>query len=401
MGTANLSNLGWDGNGSLRNYNNITESWDASVLIFIPKSGLGTTGANGYDSIPPSQLPDDTVQDLSLATIVNEGNDLLTLSGSYFGFDPMGTGAGTVVFDPAGNMGGPYLGTVLAILDDTGASGPLSFPNAQPAESRNGQTLALGTPNFAGAPAGVYDVQINFASGLVVNKTVSVSQQTLFDAVYLQNDDDFVAHQLTVPITLYGQTYTQAFIGSNGYVTFAAGANINSGGQSSMNAGYFLGNNPSVAVLFTDLNPIGLVSGSTYEVHEDSTLGEVTFTFRNQAYWTTNEPAGTASVTFGNAGPNSFSLDFSAVVPTVSDSSPVTFGVSNGNASSPITDLSNGLATGLFNILPGSGGSGYTSVSANDSVAEDFPRNIALPFTQPIQFLDMATSAPFGLWFIQ
>ncbi len=400
LGGNNASNLGWDGGGSLRNYNQITQHWDGTVLTFQPKLGAGITGSAGYDSIPPAQLPGDQAQSLSLGTISNEG-ELLTISGSFLGFDPMATGAGSVVFDPAGTNGGPFMGEILVILDDTGASGPLSFNNPQPAESRDGQTLALNTPDFLGAPAGLYDVEVRFASGKIVPFSVNVAPQVIFNAVFVQNDDDFVAHNLSVPVTLYGQTFNQMFVGSNGYVTFGAGANINSGGQFSMNTGYGTPNNVGVAVLFTDLNPIGFLSGSIYEVHEDATLGQVTVTFRNQSYWTTNEPAGTASVTFGDNGPNSFSLDLQGVFPTVSGMAPVSFGVSNGDFLTPITDLSNGSGSGLFNFLPQGGGTGYTSASPGDSIAEDFPRNVSLPFSQPIQFIDMAMGAPFGLWFVQ
>ncbi len=397
---SNASNLGWDGMGQLRIYNNLTLNWDGALLIFDPQATTGITGSAGYVSTPPAFLPPDDVQNLSIVPLANEGNELLFISGSFFGFDPMGTGAASVVFDPQGAMGGPFPATLINIGDSTGQCGPLSTANPQPSQSRDGQVLVVLTPFFGGA-AGTYDMQVSFASGFVKTVPAQVGAPTLFYASYLQNDDDYVTHNLSVPVTLYGQTHNTLHVGSNGYVTFAAGANINSGGVFSMNSGYGTPGNPSVAALFTDLNPLGMAGPSTYEILEDATLGTVQVVFRYMYYWTTNEPAGTVVITFGDNGPNCFSLDLTGVMPTVAGTQDVCFGVSNGDLSTPLTDLSNGMGTGLFNLLPAGGGTGYLSAAPGDSVAECFPRNLPLPFTQPIQFTDQATSAPWGLWFIQ
>ncbi|MFT7617113.1 MAG: hypothetical protein ACI97A_000747 [Planctomycetota bacterium] len=401
LGGLNTSNLGWDGLGSLHNYNDFTTHFDGALILFQAQAGTGTTGIHGYNSMSIGALPDDQAQALSETSIANEGFEQIFLHGSFYGFDPQGTGAGSVIFDPDGNAGGPYPVIVQAILDDSGVSGPLSFPNTQPALARNSQALVLVTPNFTLPAGGQVDIDVKFASGKTVRLSTNVRPQALFGITYFLNDDDFVAHSLNVPITLYGQTYNQIFVSSNGYVTLGSGSNINNGGQFSMNTGFGTFGNPCVAVMFTDLNPLGQFSGASYEVQENTLLNTVKVIFRNQAYWTTNETAGTGSVTFGDNGPNSFSLDLSQVFPAFADSANVTYGVSDGNVNNPLTNLSNGLGTGLFNLLTQGGGSGYVSPTPSDSIAEDYPRNLSLPFTQPIQFIDLATSAPFGLWSIQ
>ena len=396
----NASNLGWDGSGALRGYNDITKNWDSGALHFIPNPTVLNTGDAGYLCNPIGLPPVDDVQSIDLQSLDIAGGENIVISGSFLGFDPLGNGSGSVVFDPNGVHGGPFAALVTGILDNGFQSGPLAMVNPQPSAHRDAQGLLVTTPVLGSGVGGMFDLQVNFASGASFVIPVMVNPRPQLTS-YTQNDDDFVVHLLSVPVTFYGTTYNELYIGSNGYITFGAGSNQNSGGQSGFNAGLGTPGTPGVAALFTDLNPIGMLSGATYEVIEDSGAGTVEVIFRNQLFWSTFESAGTVSVIFGLGGANSVDFDYSSFVPAIVGSASVTFGVSNGDPLTPITDFSNGLGTGLFSSLIQGGGSGFLSAAGGDSIAEDFLQNQALPFTQCISFRDLAVGPPFGLWLVQ
>ncbi len=394
---SNLANLGWDGAGSLRCYNDITRQWSGAQIVFSPNPGFVVAGDMGYQSTATGP-PADDVSGLDVPSIAKTGGQVVEFCGSFRGFDPLNNGIGTVVFDPMGLQGGPYPATVYGILDSTGSFGGLSLPNPQPGPHRDSQALRVQTPAMPGV-TGSTTARLSFHSGAQFDVPVSVSATPGPSAVYSLGDDAFVMHALTVPVVYYGQSWSDIFIGSNGYITFGAGSNASGGGALYVESGLGTANTPSVCAMFSDLNPLGIFSGATYEVHEDLAQGLVEVVFRAQYFWSTIEYAGTVKVRFGKQGPGSVEIDYAQFFPAVSGMAPITIGLSDGNPATPFTDFSNGQGSGMHAQTLAGGGTGFTSPAGGHSLLETFPQNTVVPFTTLV-FRDLATAAPYGLWWL-
>ena len=398
----NAMNLGYDGQGTLRCMNDFQAQWDGALIEFVPTTGFVVAGDQGYTTqLGATPNPADTATGLTAPSIARTGNQQVKVCGSFVGFDPFSIGQGTVVFDPDSVQGGPYYATVGDILDSTSTSGFRSTANPQPGPHRDGQALEITTPFMFGVTGGsTVTMRVSFASGGSVDIPVSVTATTGPTMSYQLGDDAFVEHVLSVPVTFYGQTWNSLFVGSNGYVTFGHGATTNGGGQFALETGLDVPGTPSVAVLFDDLNPLGATGPSSFMVSEDIAQGRVKVEFLNTYFWANIEFAGNLAVTFGTHGPGSFQLDYGLFFPSVAGTAPVTIGVSDGNPATPATDVSDGMGGGFYSLTAAGGGSGYMSSVGGDSVLETFPRNTDLLFSQPLTFIDMATSAPYGLWSI-
>ncbi len=388
--------LGWDGLGSRRGYNQYTLNWNGNSVQFIPTTTV-ITGDSGYTSIPLGPTPADDAQGISVVSISSAGGQIIEVTGSFNGFDPMATGAGTVVFDPAGVQGGPFPATIVGILDDT-ASQPLSIPNAGAfPQHRDLQALQIVTPAFTNT--GMHDVQVTFAAGGVFTFQVNVFMPGSIVQSFVLPDDGSITVPTIVPVSLFGAMYNQVILNSNGFVTFVQG----SGDFTESMAEFFDGvangvDNPMAALYYSDLNNGGTGSGATYDVVEDTINMTVQCQFNNQNHWSSSDPAGSFSVTFdllGTAGgsPGSVIFDHSGFMPGVTASDNGITGVSDGDAS--LT------AAGTETDLTGLGGLGgaqatYVSPGNNDSVGELTLANTAVSWVSPLIFLESGS----GLWVI-
>ena len=278
---------------------------------------------------------------------------------------------------------------VVSLTGITPANGPEAGANTVTISG-----LGLGAVNsvdFGGNPGTMINVlngmavEVNVPMGTgVVDVTVGdgVTMDTLLMAYtynpagqivnsFTLGDDAFIQHPLTQTITYGGVVRTDAFIGSNGFVTFGAGS-----GDFTETLGEFFDDfgagspNPGVALIYSDLNRGGVTSGATYDVIEDTGAGTVEFQFNNQVHWSSQEPAGSVSCVFGT---NTVDLDYTAFLAATTSTDDVIIGLSDGNAGvGTDTDLSNGLGTGIATALP------YTSPGSDDSVGELVPANTAI-----------------------
>ncbi len=202
FGGASAGPLGWDGAGSPRGYNDYTVNWNQAAVVFTPNATTGPPGSAGYTSNSVGASPQDEFQGFDLGAVALAGGQVLTLTGSFLGFDPNGTGAGTVVFDPMGAHGGPYPATVLGILDDSGLAGALSLPNTPPGPHRDGQGLQVLTPALGGF--GTYSVQVTFASGAMKSQDIMGTPGGAVITSLVLGDDTSATVNLSVPVTFYG-----------------------------------------------------------------------------------------------------------------------------------------------------------------------------------------------------
>lgn len=411
-GNNNASTVGWDGLGSDRGYYDVTRNWDGADVAFAPNAPFTVAGDAGYTSTPSTTLPQDDVVSIDLPNLVTTGGEIVTANGSFFGFDPTGSGSGTVLFDPFGNFGGPFPATVLSILDGTGTSGALAAPNPQPGPIRDGQGLVFSTPALP--LPGIYDLQFNFTGGLQQIIPVTVSQPGIIQTSYTLGDDATVNHQLApgMQIDFMGSSYSALNICSNGFIDFNVGTIAVNPSRADFWDGFQPGGgmtqNFGVAAFWTDLNfQVGL-NGSTYDVTEDTVNDTVTVTFANQEYWHTIEPAGNVSVKFGQgtganpAGTGNVLIDLTQTIPA-SMGSPqfVLFGVTDGDSianglgTGPETDFTHAMfnGSGLYDQLTLVGA--YTSSMAFDSIAELFRADAALPYGNAIEFSELIGN---GTW---
>ncbi len=372
--------IGWDGMGSPRGYNAYAVAWDQASVLFTPNAVNGIPGSFGYATQSLGPIPLDIFLAITPATTSVTGGQVLTLTGSFLGFDPAGTGAGTVVFDPMGAHGGPFPAPVLGILDNSGQSGPLSILNPVPGPHRDGQALQILVPLLGGP--GQYLVQVNFASGSSQTWSVTATLSGIVTSSYVLGDDDSVVVGLVNPLSFYGQTFSSLQVNSNGYVTFNGGVSIP---NESMPL-FFDGTEPAaatpmVAVWFSDLNPLGGMSGATYEVIEDTVNGIVTCAFNNQIHKASNAPAGSFSCVFDpyNFLPGSVVLDYSGFIPGPNPADDGIIGISDGDASTTAlgtdTNLTNGFGSGLVSVQ-----GIYASPGPRDSIGEQIPAGVSPPF---------------------
>ncbi len=349
--------------------------------MFTPNATGGIPGSAGYTSQSQGPLPPDDLQYFDSPTTVDvAGGQVLTLHGSFLGFDPNGTGAGSVVFDPLGSMGGPYPATVVGILDNSGLSGPLSLPNPAPGPHRDGQGLQVLVPPLGGG--GTYLVQVNFASGFSPAVSVIGTVNGLHTTSMALDDDGVAAVFLLSPISFLGQTVYYAYINANGYVTLGQGIFSSNESMSLFFSGIVPGvPNPIVAAWFSDLNPGGVASGATYDVIQDTATGAITCAFNNQIHSASNAPAGSFSCTINPFGfnPGSVLFNYAGFLPGPSPGDDGIIGVSDGDALSTAlgtdTDLTNGLGTGLSSVQ-----GTYVSPGPHDSIGEQIPAGVTPPF---------------------
>lgn len=392
----NASVVGYDGLGTERAYNNIS-SWNGRSITFVPAAGYSIPGDAGYQSQSTGQAADDVlgVVPSSLSVL---GGEQVTIVGKFANFNTaLGTG-GSVVFNPTGT---PLSPIILGILDGTGTLLP-NFPQ-NPATSpfRDGEGLVITTPAFSGT--GPITMQVTFANGAVFSKTVNVVVPGQIQTTYSLPENGVQSHSLVAnQISFYGVNYTTFFIHAHGYVTFNSGFSDFSENINQFFAGWqgppTTNPRPGVAVMWSDLNR-NSNPNDTYSVLEDTTNQTVSVTFANQAYWTSGNPAGTVSITFGDPTPGSVAFDYTqfTAATSVSETHDVILGISDGNfAVGPNTNLSNAMGTGIANVI-----GSYMSTSAPDSIGEIIPRNVQPPLGA-FQFVDIGNgmSTPFGTWLI-
>jgi hypothetical protein len=118
----------------------------------------------------------------------------------------------------------------------------------------------------------------------------------------------------------------------------------------------------------------------SWEVIEDMVTGNVTVVAVNQNYWSTGDPAGSASCMFTvNPGVNhDVTLDYTATIVGLASADNILIGLTDGDDT-----------VGTDNDLSGSGGwagqaGSYNSAGANDTVGQLIAPNTALGFTQLI-----------------
>ena len=367
----NFSNHGFDGLGTTRNYNDITTHWNGADVSVVPNGFTIAPGDNGYVTMPSAVPAPDSVARLSLGTLNGAGGETVTAYGSFAGFDPNGDGSATVVFDPNGLFGGPFAAGVSGILDDS-FSQPLSLPNPAPSPDRDLQALIFVTQAFTSS--GVHQVQFTFDSGVVVNRSIFVLAPGGAFTSFTLPDDGFATHTLTVPIAWYGTIYNSITLNSNGYLSFVTGSGDFTETEAKFFNGWGVPPNPGVGCFYSDLNSGGAGSGATYDVAEDPGLQTVIVIFNNQNHWSSVEPAGTFTATFGSIGPNSVTQNYDGFLPGATSGDDGIIGVTDGDQSVGIdTSLSNGLGTGITSQL-----GIFASAGAGDSICETIPANMAI-----------------------
>ncbi len=395
----NATLLGYDGMGTPRAYNWI-HSWNTQNIVFQPQPWALVPGDTGYTATASAPAPDD-VRGVDVNSLDVAGGEIIHVVGKFHGFADM-LGQGTVVFDPAGLA---LPATVVGVVDGT-ASTPFSLPNT-PSMSpfRDFEGVEIVTPAFP-AP-GTYDMQVNFMNGSTFTVPVTVVNSGIVLTSYpVTSGSNVFPHTLTVPVSLYGLQYTNFFLHGHGYVTFGSSNSDFSESLPEFFAGWQAAGTttprPGVAVMWSDLNnPNSLGSPSpTIDVTEDTTVNTVNVSFSNQYHWSTGNPAGTASVTFGGFGPNSLTFDHSGFL---GDSNPagnshnVIIGVTDGDDQvGSDTNLTDGTGTGLVGAI-----GTYTSAMGPDSFAEQIPTGVtpALGIWNVIDTGDGMT-IPFGTWTI-
>ncbi|MCA9323260.1 MAG: hypothetical protein KDB53_21160 [Planctomycetes bacterium] len=378
-GTA-ASHVGWDALGTLRGYNDFTSTWNNASLTFTPNAvSAGTVaGTTGYTSSVQGPLPADALVGMDAATIDVTGGLLVTLTGSFFNFDPNGSGAATVVFDSTGVLGGPFPGIVAGILDSSFTAGPFSVANPQPSPHRDGQALQVMVPPMM--TPGNSDLQVINAAGQVFTLPVTYSQNGAMLQSFTLPDDGFMTVPLTVPITFYGQVRSSLILNSNGYITFNQGSTSFTESMALFFDGALTGiDNPIVALWYSDMNLNGVSSGATFDVLEDSINSRVTVSYNNQNHWASTMPAGNMQAIFDQAvnGPGSVVIDLTGFIPgPMIGSDDGIVGVSDGDVSVSAlgtdTDFTNGLGTGT-SLMQGL----YVSPGNNDSIGEQMPAAVA------------------------
>ncbi|MCA9319664.1 MAG: hypothetical protein KDB53_02965 [Planctomycetes bacterium] len=389
------STIGFDGAGTPRGYNNYVNHWNGATVSFFPNAGFAVAGDMGYTSTPTGGVtPPDTAVSLSLPSLSQAGGQTMTIQGSFLGFDPSGTAAGTVVFDPNGVQGGPFPASVVGILDDSGVSGSLSIPNMGAFPSiRDGQGLQVITPAFTNQ--GPHTVQITFASGPVVNlNSTVVASGSSFQTFMLSDDTPTGPVSLSQPILLYGVNHNSLFLNPNGYITFSSGSTDFQTSFSTFFSGFNTTGNKAVALFYTDLNNGGgAVTGSTTDILEDLVNGTTTVSYNNQQYWDVLEPAGSWSCTFDSTGgllgtAGSVRFDLTSHVPATTSGQVGITGVSDGDTGiGTDTDIS---TTMSGNFGAASGGV-YISPGNNDSVGEMTSSTSMLSWSAPLTFLELGT----------
>jgi hypothetical protein len=306
------------------------------------------------------------------------GGELVHVIGKFFGFNNLSSGSGgTAIFDPSGLNGGPFPATVQGIRDSTGGLVNPPLPNPGPGPFRDGEALVLTTPSFP--TQGYYDLQLNFDSGSSFTLQCFVGPTGVHNTTYFLGDDDFIKHTLaSSQIGFYGQSYTEFYIGSNGYITFTAGSDDFTESLAELFSGWqpsptFFAANPGVAVLWSDLNYAGSNNtGSTYRVLEDTTTGEVKVSFVDQIYWSTQSNAGIASATFNTLSTQSVVMDHTLTTLPSGVTDGIVIGVTDGD------DTVGADVPGDISSLIGTGGYFTAPVNAPESIGENFNAGTAV-----------------------
>ncbi|HGY90722.1 MAG TPA: hypothetical protein ENK43_06080 [Planctomycetes bacterium] len=286
--------------------------------------------------------------------------------------------SGAVIVDGVGLS----TGTFLDYLGHTPFSLTAGISGANPPSSVLGAVQAIVTdPTQAPFP---------FRNSMAIRGTFGD-----IETVYVLGDDDFVLHTFTLaaPTEFCGATYSQLFVNSNGFITFAQGSTDFTETMPEFFGGWGIAPNPGVAVAWTDLNPGGIQSGATYAVRESA--NGVTVEFRDQIHWSSNEPAGTFFATFPAGNFSDVSVDLSGFLPATLATDDVIVGVTDGDPLVGIdTDLSNGMGTGIASNI----GVYVSPVGGPDSVGETIPANTAPGFASVLFFELGASSANTCRW---
>ena len=163
--------------------------------------------------------------------------------------DPLTTVTGRVI----DSLGQPVAGaTVTAngnLASVSGADGRFSIPNVPTVLGPvivNATATVSGSVVISGSSAPIAAVRGgNTAVGDIT--AISAAFETNYGTVVTTCDDCFVQRNLPFPFTYYGQTYTTAYVGSNGYITFG-----NGDGTYVESLGAFT-NRPRISAFFDDL----------------------------------------------------------------------------------------------------------------------------------------------------
>ena len=375
--------LGWDGNGALRGYNNFTRSWDGGGIEFSPLPTAGITGGAGYDSVSTGPPPPDHVQWIPVPRLTAGSSVILTVPGSFSGFDPDGDGSGKVEFDCDGLYGGPFDAIVQGIMDASGSSGPLSLANPL-GPHRDAQAIVLATPVLS--ETGIYTVRFVFDSGYEQFAHLTVEGGTVSTLTTIPVPINSSPISLGVPVVYGGVTYNQIFVSQFGVISMGAAFPILFNDEASF---FGLANTapvPAVTPGWAFFGGSGFFGGGAVDVVENPVTGTVQVGFMNIFHGFTNGlPAGSLVSTLGSVGANSVSFDHRAYRESALSGDDLIVGVTDGDENiGSDTSLTNGSGTGILNLL-----GLFQSSSAPDSIAETFAPGQPLGFTSPINFIDL------------
>lgn len=354
----NQSVLGTGATGVPRLYDNFFAATGLEV-VFAPTPGAGLPGISGYTSTP-SGPPRDDVDGIDGNVLSTTPGSVATIVGKFFGF---GAGSVTIV----DNSGTTFAGIPAVV---SGGTGPL-FAN---------EGLIISLPAIAAGPA---VITVNFSSGYTESLNVLFIDPCTSVSPFALPNNGFATVTLAPSngITFYGTLYQQINVVSNGIITFGLGTALLP--LAKMFA-FFIGiggvPNPAVGVLWADLNLGGVTSGATYRVIENACSGTVEVVFADQNYAASGFPAGTFSVTFGVAGPDSIRFNYSQILNDPGNADFALVGVSDGQMFGPgfvKTDLAT--LGGIESQFPG-----YTSPLPQESVAEDIPTGVVATRLQSI-----------------
>ena len=348
----NASILGAAGNGNVRRLYGRASIWSGNTVEFTP---LGPAGGSGYAHQFTGTIPND-LRSITPTTALPGIAQAVTLIGKFHNFD---ASVGTVDFvDPTGTV---TVGTVIGVMNNGGVTTPAAttdLPNPFPSPLRDGEGLVVMPPPL---PPGSMMVRLDRDGDGIIDGTVPLAVSVAVTTTIPLTDDGFASFS-TMPITLYGNTYTSLFMSSNGIISFIQGTNAFTSSVAAFDQGWQglgAGPNPSIALAAHDMNRGGMMSGASYQVIADLTTGSTAVNYLNQNHWMGGEPAGNFSVSFDGA---TFTFDYSAFIPAMTDTGLTFYGITDGDETTgAVTDLSaapNGLlgysSSGSGSSLPDS-----------------------------------------------
>ena len=366
-----------------RLYDRALSPTEVAAVAAQPLECIGTTGTPGINDLTINGVGSGRTSAVSVP--VSEGFPMI-LRGDGFPNAPITVSTAATTSVDALDIGHVYsldldLLTHQLFLDGTGAFIPATALTPYLSTSADGIFEFAVT---AAVPAGTtLALQMGFFSpsyvqGLATSQAFDVTVRPP-TTTYILGDDDFVQHDLSVPVTFYGETYESLFVGSNGYVTFGSGSSDFTESEPEFFNGWNSPPNPGVALYYSDLNRGGMTNGATYEVVENPSQGTVRVDFLNQIHFASNLPAGSFSVEFGPLGPGSVVLDYAGFLPGMGNSDAGIVGITDGDASVGV-DTSFTSSGGFLGNTP------YVSPTGPDSICETFTPSASIPF-QTLTFI--------------